>query len=84
MLNTAKQVNKQTPPTFLVTTADDKGVPPQNSMDFYQAMFLNGIPGELHSWEKGGHGYGILPGKDVTAEWPVRLHKWMTNHGWAK
>ncbi len=84
LMNTAKQVSKDTPPTFLVSTHGDKAVPPMNSLLFYQAMQEHSVPGELHIWEKGGHGYGILPNKtDVTKEWPVRFHRWLAERGWA-
>jgi acetyl esterase/lipase len=85
LMNTAKHVSKNTPPTFLVSTMDDKGVPPQNSILFYQAMFEHGVSGELHIFEKGGHGYGILPERgEVATAWPQRLHAWMANHNWAR
>jgi len=58
-----------TPPTFLVATRDDTGVPPQNAVAFYQAMLEAGVDGELHVWEKGGHGFGMLPSPHpVTSE----------------
>jgi dipeptidyl aminopeptidase/acylaminoacyl peptidase len=79
LMNTANQVSKDTPPTFLVSTFDDRGVPPTNSTRFYEAMFKHQVPGELHVWEKGGHGYGILADRgEVATEWPIRLKKWLT------
>src|SRR6185436_4949748 len=32
------QVTPETPPTFLVHTTEDRGVPPENSILFYEAM----------------------------------------------
>jgi acetyl esterase/lipase len=85
LMNTARHVSSQTPPTFLVSTIDDRGVPPQNSMSFYQAMFEHKVPGELHIWEKGGHGYGILADRgEVATEWPIRLKKWLAGRGLAR
>jgi len=82
LLDTDKHVTKDTPPTFLVSTFDDTAVPPLNAMAFYAAMHKAGVPGELHIWEKGGHGYGILPGRgDVAAEWGGRLEKWLRGRG---
>src|SRR5258708_28394295 len=54
-----KQVTKDTPPTFLVHTSEDKGVPPENSVMFYQALRKNGVPAEMHIYEKGRHGLGL-------------------------
>lgn len=81
-LSTELRVSKHTPPTFLVATQDDTGVPPQNSIAFYQAMLAHGVPGELHIWEKGGHGFGLLPSPNpVTSEWPKQLAAWLGSRG---
>jgi acetyl esterase/lipase len=75
---TNRHVSKQTPPSFLVSTSDDSGVPCRNSIEFYLAMRANGVKGELHIWEKGGHGYGIIPSRgDVAVEWMPRFQKWL-------
>jgi acetyl esterase/lipase len=81
-LSSDLHVTARTPPTFLVSAQDDKGVPPLNAMSFYRAMCEQGVPGELHVWDKGGHGFGILPGRgDVVTEWPARLEKWLRGRG---
>ena len=49
-------VGKQTPPTFLWTTAEDKLVPPHNTLDQALALSQNGIPFECHVYPLGGHG----------------------------
>src|SRR5690606_12113268 len=53
-----KQVSKDTPPVFLLTTADDF-VDCRNSFDFASACKAYGVPVTLHCFEKGGHGYGM-------------------------
>ena len=81
-LSTHLHVTASTPPTFLVATRDDAAVPPQNSLAFYQAMLRAGVDGELHSWEKGGHGFGMLPSPHpVTTEWPRQLAAWLGSRG---
>jgi acetyl esterase/lipase len=83
LLSPEQQVTERSPPTFLVSTFDDTGVPPLNATAFYRAMCRARVPGELHVWEKGGHGYGILPNRgDVAVEWPLRLEKWLLGRGW--
>lgn len=78
LCTTHRQVTAKTPPTFLVSTYDDKGVPPRNAIEFYLAMGAAGVPGELHIWEKGGHGYGMVPSRgDVAKEWFPRMISWM-------
>lgn len=75
------QVSKDTPPTFLFHTMEDKGVPPENSIAFYSAMVRNNVPGELHVFEKGRHGIGL--GKDipVTSEWSKACARWLQARG---
>ena len=76
-----KQVTRQTPPTFLVHSDDDKVVPSENSVLFYLALRENKVPAEMHIYKKGGHGYGL--GKKGTAEssWLDRCAAWMTSMG---
>jgi acetyl esterase/lipase len=52
------QVTKETPPTFLVHATDDKAVPVENSLLFYQVLKDNNVPAEMHIYPKGGHGIG--------------------------
>jgi len=51
-----KQVTKDTPPTFLVSTTDDM-VQPENSIGYFLARKKNKVPVEMHIYEKGGHVY---------------------------
>ncbi|MFN0127524.1 MAG: alpha/beta hydrolase [Verrucomicrobiales bacterium] len=81
-LSTELLVSPATPPTFLVATQDDTGVPLQNAIAFYQAMIVHHVPGELHVWEKGGHGFGLLPSPNaVNTEWPRQLAAWLRGRG---
>ncbi len=59
------KVDAATPPAFLVHANDDRDVPPENSLLFYNALRKNNIPAELHIYSKGGHGFRDvrLPGK---------------------
>ncbi len=76
------RVTAATPPTFLVATQDDDVVPVQNSIAFYEAMTAHKVPGELHIWEKGGHGFGMLPDRPpVAQEWLPALAAWMRGRG---
>jgi len=80
--STELRVTKQTPPTFLVATQDDDVVPARNAMAFYDAMISNGVPGELHIWQTGGHGFGMItPGAPVAGEWLPKVRDWMRGRG---
>jgi acetyl esterase/lipase len=84
------QVTKETPPTFLFHTDEDKAVLPENSILFYSALKKAGVPAELHIFEKGVHGVGLgndpkwaknAPNLDAI---PGRLEGWLKLRGYAK
>lgn len=82
LLSNELQVTPQTPPTFLFHTWEDTGVPPLNSLLFYQAMLKHGVKGELHIFQPGRHGVGLgheIPG---TNQWNRLAEIWMKNNGW--
>ena len=66
-----------TPPTFLFHTAEDGGVPPQNSMLMAQALADHRVPFELHVYEKGGHGVGLALGNPYLKSWSEHLEAWL-------
>ena len=71
------QVTKETPPTFLIHATDDKGVPVENSLLFYQALKDNNVPTEMHIYPYGGHGFGLAVGRGYLETWTERLAEWM-------
>lgn len=71
------QVRKETPPTFLVHAMDDTGVPMENSLLFFQAMKEKGVPGELHVFPYGGHGFGLAVGRGPLENWTSLCIEWM-------
>lgn len=77
-------VTKETPPTFLFHTLEDKAVPPQNSVAFYAAMIRHGVPGELHIFEKGAHGLGLAKKTPGTSEWPNACRRWLETKQFVK
>jgi pectinesterase len=70
------QVNKNTPPSFLVLAADDGTVPAANSIRYYEACIKNKVPAEIHIYPKGGHGFGMY-NKTTDDNWMERLKNWM-------
>lgn len=81
-LSNEKQVNAQTPPTFLFHTGNDPGVPVENSVLYYLALRKHRVPAELHVYENGRHGVGLAPFDPILSTWPQRLEAWMRFHGW--
>jgi acetyl esterase/lipase len=82
-MSNEKQVTSETPPTFLWHTTEDKAVPPENSIVFYQALVKAGVPAELHIYEKGRHGVGLgkNTGTPGAAEWTNACKIWLQTRG---
>ena len=80
-LSNETQVAKNTPPTFLVHTNEDTGVPPENSLLFAMALRKTKVPLELHIFEKGRHGLGLGGGDRAFAAWPKLCEMWLKNQG---
>jgi acetyl esterase/lipase len=84
LLSTDRQVTAQTPPVFLVHTVEDKTVPLENTLAFYQALRAAGVPGQLCVYEQGKHGYGLRGAPAPTSGWPDRCAEWLRSHGWVR
>jgi len=70
------QVTKQTPPAFLVHSADDRAVPVGNSIKYYEALIKNGVLSEMLLYPNGGHGYG-MNNKTTQDKWMDNLKTWL-------
>ena len=79
--STEKQVTDKTPPTFLFSTYEDTGVPPENCIEFYLALRKHKIPAELHIYQKGRHGLGLAKGTAGTETWSDLCRIWLQNNG---
>lgn len=70
------QVSENTPPTILFHAADDKAVPPENSLLFFQALNQKGVPAELHIYPEGGHGFSLAAKNPGLSRWTQHLYEW--------
>ncbi|MFV0377142.1 MAG: alpha/beta hydrolase, partial [Mangrovibacterium sp.] len=70
-------VSADTPPAFMVLADDDRGVVPENSIRFYQAMKKYNVPAEMHIFTKGGHGFGMRKNGLPVEQWPNLFVQWM-------
>lgn len=52
-----KRVTADTPPAFLMANSDDRAVPCENSIRYYEALRANGVSAALHIYPEGGHGW---------------------------
>ncbi len=73
------QVTEKTPPAFLVLAGDDKGVSPENSIRYYEALLKVHVPAELHIYQNGGHGFGTH-NKTTKENWMEALKHWMQHN----
>jgi len=80
-LSNEKQVTPDTPPTFLVHTSGDTGVPAENSVAFYLALRKAKVPAEMHIFAKGEHGFGLGKKGNAVAVWPSLCVEWMRGLG---
>ena len=71
------QVTANTPPTFLVHAQDDKAVPLENSLLYFQALHRHGVKAALHIYPTGGHGFAFGLGKGAVSGWREVLLGWL-------
>lgn len=77
LLSNELQVTKDTPPTFLFHTWEDKAVKVEGVMDFAAALQKSGVPFDLHVYQKGPHGIGLgMKGYDPAQHKIEALHPW--------
>lgn len=77
-----KQVKENTPPAFLLCSADDRTVRVQNSIEYFQALRAKGIQATLHIYPTGGHGWGYEEWMPYKREWTAELERWLEQ--WTK
>lgn len=70
-----KQVNSNTPPTYLVHAKNDP-VSVQNSYVFEEALKNFNIPVSTTYFEEGGHGFGMV-NRTSDIKWMDEVEKWM-------
>lgn len=71
------------PPLF-VTAAEDDQVAIGDSKRLAAAWNAAGAKGELLTYPKGGHGFGITKRGAATDDWPQKVAAWMTGLGLLK
>lgn len=75
------QVTPETPPTFLWHTAEDGGVPVENSLLFAMALRKHGVPFEVHVYPHGRHGLGLSEDDEHVATWSALCCEWLRGMG---
>lgn len=85
LLSNEKQVTRETPPCFIWHTWEDGAVKVENSLDFAAALRKNGVPFDLHIYQKGGHGMGLGGGRAGGEHhpWAADCLFWLKAQGFA-
>jgi len=76
------QITEETPPAFLVHSADDRAVPVLNTISYFNGLQKQGINSEMHVFQKGGHGYGLATGRGTESLWPELCINWLKSNGY--
>jgi acetyl esterase/lipase len=71
-------VTRDTPPTLILHAADDRLVDVDNSIVFFEALRRAGVPVEARFFEKGQHGFFLMP-RD---RWQTAIIDWLSTNGW--
>ena len=78
MFSSDLQVSERTPPTLILHATDDTTVDVDNSVRYYQALRHAVVPVEMRLFEKGQHGFFLMP-RD---RWQSTIMEWLTTNGW--
>jgi len=72
------QVTRATPPALILHAADDGLVDVDNSILFFDALRHAKVPVEMSIFEKGEHGFTLIP-RD---RWESLIVPWLERNGW--
>ena len=72
------RVTDETPPCFLLHCTDDRTVPVENSVRFYQALVAHKVPAVCLIFEEGGHGPNAF---NKNPSWESALDAWLKKRG---
>ncbi len=74
-------VTRETPPTFLVQTEDDRVAHVESSLTYYAALKNANVPVEMHLYTEGVHGYGLRRTALPVTGWPKLVETWLHTIG---
>jgi acetyl esterase/lipase len=80
LLPNGAKVPPTVPPAFVAVAADDT-IASAASVAVYTAWRSARVSAELHVFEQGGHGFGVLPQGKSSDQWLAAFDHWLTAHG---
>ena len=72
-----KHITCQTPPAFIVVSADDKTVPLRNTLNYTDALINHNVPCSVHIYPGGFHGFGCKADFKDADIWIPELLRWL-------
>jgi len=72
-------VTSSTPPAFIALSADDKAVPPENSIRYFTSLRKAGVPVAMFIYPEGGHGWGYRKKFKYHEQVLSELESWLGN-----
>jgi dipeptidyl aminopeptidase/acylaminoacyl peptidase len=75
-LSAELQVTVQTPPAFIWHTANDGGVPVENSLLYASALSNHRVLFDLHVYADGPHGVGLAEEDPILRTWTTLCELW--------
>jgi acetyl esterase/lipase len=75
---------KEGPPLFIAATQDDAAVPVAESVAIFSSWTAADLRAELHLYERGGHGFGMVPHHLPLPvdNWTGAFEAWLKTHSW--
>jgi dipeptidyl aminopeptidase/acylaminoacyl peptidase len=71
------QVTAKVPPVFMLHGVGDQSVPVGNSLAFFTEVQKYNKQSELHIYQTGIHGVGMIQGQGTVSSWPQALELWL-------
>lgn len=76
-------VTSATPVCFIADAFNDRAVPPQNSLLFYEALLQKGVSTSFHVFPQGGHAIGLSNNPGSTELWKQLCDLWLKEMGFS-
>lgn len=70
-------MSETTPRAIMLLSADDRAVPPHNSIAYFEALRAKNVPAAMHIWPTGGHGWGSRETFKYHNEMLAELSAWL-------
>ncbi len=71
------QVTRVTPRAWIALSDDDRVVFPANGVNYYSELYRHDVPGSLHVYPSGGHGWGIHTSFRYHTQMLLELESWL-------